>query len=270
MEKIKKNLAINSVVELIKLLTDEMIYDPDSQIGGMAIFRGQSQFNFDLKPSIARLSSKKLNSTDLRKLESKSINSFKRTKHLYLKNNFYSEDKGAIPLLMDMQHFSFATRLLDWSYSAYVALYFAVNKDMSEDGALFVWDYGLTNLENLDIFKNVRTKDQDQQKDSWFVFIDEINAKFIHVVSDELHYNERMSIQQGCFTVSNHIKLDHGKLIEDHDSQSEENFLKIKIPFKSKPSILKDLKYMNISASHLFPGMDGVGREFTETLNMLR
>lgn len=44
-------------------------------------------------------------------------------------------------MLIDMQHYSCPIRLLDWSRSPYVALYFTVNNNFHNDGALYVWQW---------------------------------------------------------------------------------------------------------------------------------
>ncbi len=95
---------------------------------GPVWYRGQSDVKWDLKPSFSRL--KKPPS------EMSLIKRFKQNADLLLNKQI----KENIDWLFLMQHYGVPTRLLDWSESPLVAIYFAVisKKNMNKDGALWL------------------------------------------------------------------------------------------------------------------------------------
>jgi hypothetical protein len=91
------------------------------------IFRGLPDANYKLETTLERVRTRFDKSlTDASVMEKKMIRQFKRQGHLYLENP--PKDDDTIEWLALMQHFGAPTRLLDWTYSFFVALFFAVEK----------------------------------------------------------------------------------------------------------------------------------------------
>lgn len=94
-------------------------------------FRGHSNYNFNLVPSIFRqgeefgvvLNEQRMFDEFVRRYPEESTNH----------NNTYD-------WLTLMQHYGLPTRLLDWSSNLLVSLYFCCSSDTESDGALFVFD----------------------------------------------------------------------------------------------------------------------------------
>jgi hypothetical protein len=87
-----------------------------------------------------------------------------------------------------------------------------------------------------------------------------------------------MTAQQTTFSVSRWVLADHGQIIAEAAQQNttapagqEANvhFGKFVIPRQQKLIFLRHLAEMNITASSLFPGLDGVGRAMTELMKLL-
>lgn len=99
-----------------------------SKADGISWFRGQSKRVFKLQPGLFRHPDIEHSSTPhirSKELESKLMERFKNQSVPYVGDKFdHEEDWG---LLFFMQHYRIPTRLLDWSYSPLVALYFALS-----------------------------------------------------------------------------------------------------------------------------------------------
>lgn len=119
---------IEIINELSKGIKKSIVHDD------VLLFRGHSDVAHQLIPSIAR-TNKKTGYSYLyyeKEMISKAIG----------KNpGLFHEDEYAINLLVKLQHFGIPTRLLDVTYNALVALYFACknDKDLDQDGEVFVF-----------------------------------------------------------------------------------------------------------------------------------
>lgn len=102
---------------------------------GITWFRGQSNRNYKLQPGLFRHPDIENSSTPhirSKELESKLMERFRNQSVPYVGDKFsHEEDWG---LLFFMQHYRIPTRLLDWSYSPLVALYFALSSAEFKDG----------------------------------------------------------------------------------------------------------------------------------------
>ncbi len=219
---------------------------------GMVFFhRGHSNSTWDLKPSLLRL----FNELELRgpaaiEVEQDSLDNFKRRARLWLRSELLPpENATALAWWPLMQHFSTPTRLLDWTRSPWVALYFAINHHFEIDGV--IWSFLPSPL--------LREKDRDwrrfakgplsaTQKDNVFVI-------------EEIMPTERLEAQQGVFTVATSPLL------------SQDEYLpclrRLVIRASIKQECLFRLKAMNITATSLFPGLDGLGRGVAEGMRLV-
>lgn len=97
------------------------------------IYRGQGPHG-DLKTSIERAFEEfEIDSKDRPNCEKQLIRSFQRKAPYHLKGVSVPAIDNTLEWLSLMQHFGAPTRLLDWSYSFYRALYNAVSKDSHKD-----------------------------------------------------------------------------------------------------------------------------------------
>jgi hypothetical protein len=252
------------------------------------VFRGQSCWQWGLKPTFERACNgvTKLGWKDL---EDKIRLEFKRQAHHHISHLPQSE----FELLGLMQHYGSPTRLLDFTNSIWVALFFAVN-GANEDSAL--WAFDLTRFEsNYDItqqrkticsnydeklalkIEKILTQDNDPETDDeWAVFADKIKDGDTDgfdlgiIFSEPFFQNQRLSIQQGLFAFpkelhfsfeTNTSKRFGGKnFAELAEKEGQTVIYKFKIPVRMHLSIIALLAKMNITAATLFPGLEGFAR----------
>lgn len=111
----------------------------DELQGKRWLSRGQSLPHNSIHPSIDRGHLKGLARAAKLRLERQSINLFRSTVRYWAPGE-ESNPGEDVRALMVMRHYGVPTRLLDWSTSPYVALYFAVAANDDEDGEVWSFD----------------------------------------------------------------------------------------------------------------------------------
>jgi hypothetical protein len=165
-----------------------------------------------------------------------------------------------------MQHYSCATRLLDWTASAYIAAYFAVCEFPERDGALLVVTPNSLNRyaesRGLGAFTpDLFDGDASKPERVCFTWPDSRAG--------------RASAQQSHFSVSSNILgLHDGPVLEAcawNQARHPDLLMsrKIIIAARLKLIILQQLRAMNVAPHALFPGIDGLGRSLSDLASLL-
>ena len=175
------------------------------------------------------------------------------------------------------------TRLLDWTESALIALFFALEKSTKDDNDVRVWilspfslnNYSVSKLHNrTNTFRKIVTlSDFDEKQalinDNDELRLSELGRKYYRLDCEgELLYplaiyppylDQRMMAQQSCFTL-------FGNMVTGLNyNDSTEKFLDwIDINAKSKISVFNDLKKLGVSYHTIFPDLDGLGKEINQ------
>ena len=148
-----------------------------------------------------------------------------------------------------MQHYGASTRLLDWTASPYIAVYYAVVEQWDRDGAVWYFDQNQLTDELAKEFASVNWRTLSSES-KVFAFYPQ-------------RPTDRMLAQKGSFTVSLSGLTSHNAGLESYGLN------KVVIPAGEKPQILRFLLSMNVSGNVVFPGLDGMGRELKTRLKVL-
>lgn len=249
------------------------------------IYRGQSNSSWGLSTSMERcLQNTTSNDYSPLTCEYWLTREFKRRFHLY--SNHLPGDDDLIEWISIMQHHGAPTRLLDFTYSFYVALFFAIN-DTNQDAAVWAikkrWLWENVRIE-YDLEYNLMKSLKDTINNHHVEKCNEIlksrlasESKYVIPVEPE-KLSERMSRQQGLFVmptsiegtfsenISNVVSRPHKSKLFSKYNDATDNFVKIVIPERIQRDILQDLTEMNINYETLFPGIDGFAKSLQQTV----
>jgi hypothetical protein len=170
-----------------------------------------------------------------------------------------------IPTLMLMQHHLVPTRLIDWSQSPFIAMYFAVSghykKSDQQNGEIWAFDYHLYEEKGPAQWVKYRetTKDGthfDESMPTIFRFKEpKHNWVVLQFIPPEF---SRIAAQQGLFSVTSKFGIDHARAIQDL-LENKDSFCKYIIDKKIKKEIRNRLKKdYGIWEGSLFPDSSGV------------
>ena len=246
--------------------------------GGILFYRGHSNYNYLLEPSLYRNDGWISNEGTM-------------LKELMLRcPNDFAGGLSTFQTLVKMQHYSLPTRLLDITSNPLVALYFACTTHPDEDGEVIVMDYDIKQVKYFDsdtvsVISNLSRRPSNFQIpiansiDS-FNKTEEIKLLLHDVRQDKPHFepiiqsshlgqvicvkpmldNPRIIRQDGAFLLfgidgekSKPARLDPSIVIE-----------KIKINKTKKNELSKQLESLGISKATIFPEIEQVATHIKE------
>jgi hypothetical protein len=215
---------------------------------GLVWYRGQARSNWSLLPSLAR----QPHGTHSELI---TIKRFKQNAAPFLTHRPYDEWEWVFL----MQHHRAPTRLLDWSESPLVAMFFALWDDHHEDSDAAVWCLDPIALNRHAGHRRRHDRDIlafsiDREMDDYLP--DKVNERVAphHPVAAIGPRNSvRMVAQAGTFTV---IHADATPIEEVGEDKN--HIWKLVVPAESKALLRSELTLLGITEHSLFPDLDRV------------
>jgi hypothetical protein len=221
------------------------------------VFMGQSDKNHDLTTSLMRLG----NSPGA--IEKNLFRNFKK----YAPRDAVTEDNDWLWLAV-AQHHGLPTRLLDWSFSPYIALHFMCENTerFDADGAVWCVDFSGTTGFLPEDFRNAL---EDENARAFDVTI--LKSVCPEVRGLEKYHNdngdfmvffeppsmdERIVNQFALFAFMSKPDLKANDWLNDH----EDLYFRLIIPARLKWEIRDKLDQINITERMIYPGLDGLAK----------
>lgn len=241
------------------------------------VFRGQEDASWGLSTNLERqLKNFEIPLRDAPKIERGLLRKFRRHCENYISN---VPDWGNYPEWFAlMRHYGAPTRLLDCTYSFFVALFFAVEQ-AKNDFAVWALDAAGFDDKACNVLGPQKSRlikcgpnyDPNLQfaEDFRKIFMSQPKMKFV-CATNPYKFNERLVAQQGVFLCPGDISRPFEEnLVSMFKSPKDLNRNAKKYVFKYSVNLKKEiifyLQRMNINRATLFPGLQG----FAESLSTL-
>jgi hypothetical protein len=219
--------------------------------GGPVWYRGHSIATWNLEPKLMRIHH--------RPPETHYLNKFKQDASMILNH----QPKSEFEWLFLMQHYGVATRLLDWSESPLVGLYFALENNKDQDGALWVLlpcELNLKSNYRPDFeFEIPSFEDEHLRGYVPSTIAGESKSKLLPMAAIAPRNSARMQAQQGVFTISHreNIFIDQA----GPDGAPKDHTWKYVIPQVNKQKLAKELVLLGFNRFQLFPELESLANK---------
>lgn len=273
-----KRVEIKDISDLLKKIT--IISDDETSDREYIYYRGHSDKNYELRPSIYR--GNHIHSEDIMHKEILSK----------LPNEF-SNCKSTFERLVKMQHYGLPTRLLDITSNPLVALFFACKGDKDRDGELLRFSISQEAIKYYDSdtvsiisnisrrpfnFKIIYEERRDENSIEKFNEQPEI-AYLLHEIRNEKpHFKPIINIDDIEKVYCVKPKMDNPRIIRQNGAfflfgvcKKKSNVAKSQfkktsfiIPKDKKALLLKQLEILGIDESSLFPDIDHTSKQICE------
>jgi hypothetical protein len=243
------------------------------------IFRGQKNAKDPLETKLERDCKRfGVKGDDRREVERQMVREFQRRLHHYT-NNVPKKDSEDEWMAL-MRHHGAPTRLLDFTYSPYVAAYFAL-EEADSDSTAAVWavdtNWCASQLK-LRFDKTLVERYRKYQKergprDFESIFMSKPPHKLVLPVNP-FRLNERLAYQRGVFLCPGDVTIGFMENLSDFAGKQNPDgkVIKFTIPTglegENRDEALRLLDQMNINRITLFPGLDGFAQSFSARIRI--
>jgi hypothetical protein len=217
-----KEIRVNSWNDLQDRLFEDSWNPELGRFRSRYAFRGMSNCQYRLETTLMRLGGKYV------ELERHILRNFRKYAH----RNVVERD-SVWHWLSVAQHYGLPTRLLDWTYSPFIAIHFAT-----------------ANIENFDTVQMLSDTIRSLKE------LSSLSQKPFVVFFEPPSIDDRIVNQFAFSSVMSHSSAILDEWLGDHP----DIWRKIIIPFELKWEIRDKLDQANITERVLFPGLDGLSR----------
>jgi hypothetical protein len=238
------------------------------------VFRGQASSEWALESALDRARIRLgLDPADLPLIEEGMVREFQRRASNASSRIDLPRRSNVLEWLTLMRHYGAPTRLLDWTYTFSIALYFAVEFATAEC-AIWAVDARWCNRRSRARIKedkgSVVAADPYFQQLGTFVrlFCREESTALVYRVNSFV-LNQRLAIQKGLFLCPGCISMtfeENFEGLQEDDPSSASHLIKLCIDPGLHRDALRRLHYMNVSRETLFPGLDGLPQALNSRL----
>ncbi len=237
-------------------------------------FRGHSDARWSLPSTLARrFLNANIDPRAWASQELRNLHIFKRKAHLFL--DHIPDERDSLNWLAMMQHHGAPTRLLDFTWSAYVAAFFAL-ESADKDNYAAIWAVNHAALyKRLELRTGGRRKIIEPGKvrpritgnyEKYFVL-----NKYSFVVWDSpFVMNQRLIAQSGSFLVPSTLAEPVEDILSGYPNPKDVLVKFILETGKFRETAMSELYNMNITYYTLFPGLDGLARSMGYELETSR
>ena len=168
--------------------------------------------------------------------------------------------------LFNMQHYGVPTRLLDWSETFGVALFFAATynqaRHLGKDAAIYLLDpKGLNQLSGKN--KVFRVPEEESEFKYTSIYWDHRPfSPAAPMAMEPIFLNDRMRAQRGMFTV-------HHDKIDPLETAFPAVIKKVILPTDAVPSAIEFLKLSNLNIFSVFPDLEGLSGYLHSTAQLV-
>lgn len=242
------------------------LFDLINSLEDNFVYRGQSDANWGLESSLERILKDKWCSDDVMKFENYSLQEFQSKFHIYDRENIHPSSK--LSWLSVMQHYGVPTRLLDFSESPYVALYFALEDYdplICNCFSLYSIDYSAVMDVSINYIKKLdssflETKFSiEHKKDKIFEeIVDRLSCDILWI-SEPNRVNVRIDRQGGSFLLSGNKGKKIKEIIESPLYQNCKMY-KYKISGSCYEGVYRVLRKANVNSKCVYGDLSGMAK----------